>query len=692
MDQPQADGRTLLLTAVERLRHDERAVAWHQARRASAAAPRDGLVRAIAARLLWLLGDDRAALAESRAAVDLGVASAVSPHLIMARDAGWYHETCALLERVLQEAGPGDPMPDGLSFARALEQLVRLYFDHHDHAAAAAALDRYLALAPAAPLLSLHAARVYHQRGDSARTEAVLRSTLASGQDSSTARVVGGTLVELGAIDEAETLYRQLLDAPATAPLAREALARLCLARGDLDGALAEAGHLPAESAVARRVRAAVAVLRGDAAAALPLLDAVLRDDPDDGEAHLWRAEANLRLGRGDESCRDADRSLQRGYSYAACAVRMLAVLPPARPPGSWQSRLRHWRERARALIGARPNGALLHARQELRAELGATCDDADLVLARDSATDLVDLLERSLAALRGSRTPPGTWQRADGRLAVVPPSASPRILSRQALELIRVAPVEESFRELDALAARFPDSSMPVVHRGELQLWLGRYAEARADLEASIAIRRQTRWAWYGLTWLDILAGDPEKALDTCAHGIRVMDNSEGPVAMICRGEAYRLLGRLDEARDQLERSNAQHATRVSGWINLALVHSAAGDGAAQRTVMQRIVRMAPSLVSEAAAELGDEVFERLVLARAWTADGPPDDTIDRVLRHTLTMMRGNRASGLITWFTAAGQLRHVPRHQGGGRFDPAAEAQALERIEQTLTRAVGR
>ena len=147
-------------------------------------------------------------------------------------------------------------------------------------------------------------------------------------------------------------------------------------------------------------------------------------------------------------------------------------------------------------------------------------------------------------------------------------------------------------------------------------------------------------------------------------------MDNSEGPVAMIVRGEAYRLLGRLAEAREQLDRSNAQHATRVSGWINLALVHAAGGDGAAQRQVVARIARMAPSLLSEAAAQLGEAVFERVILARPWLVAGPPDEALDQVLRETLVMMRGNRASGLITYFTADGQLRHVPRHLGTQRF----------------------
>ena len=659
-----------LRAAAQLTRDGERVAAWQLAQRAAAAAPGDAAVQLLATRLLWVLGDDRGALDASRAALELDRGAAATLRFNQTRDAGWYHEAAAVLERVLAETPPGGASRRGeLTFEAALEQLVRLHYDHHHHAAAAAVLDRHLQRAAARPALHLQAARVYHRSGDPAHAAQAIAAALAELSPAETP-AAAATLLELGEFDRAEALYRGLLDEPGAAGLAREALARFCLWRDDLDGALAHAACLADGDAVARRIRAAVQLRRGDPAGALAPLDALVRDSPHDGEAHLWRAEANLRLGRRDETCRAADRSLQHGYSYAACAVRMLATVPPAVPAASLRGRWHRWRDRLRARLGARTDGALLHARQELRAELGATCPDADAVLAGESATALADLLERSLATLRGNRTPPGSWARADGSLALVPPSSSPRILSRLALELLRVAPVEESVRALDRLAARFPDSSMPVVHRGELRLWLGDYPTARADLEAAIAIRRQTRWAWYGLAWLDVLEGDPQRGLDTCAHGIAVMDNSEGPVAMIVRGEAYRLLGRLDEAREQLERSNAQHATRVSGWINLALVHGAGGDGAAQRQVVARIARMAPSLLSEAAAQLGAAVFERVILARPWLAAGPPDEALDQVLRQTLVMMRGNRASGLITYFTADGQLRHVPRYLGTPRF----------------------
>jgi tetratricopeptide (TPR) repeat protein len=680
--------RASLLAAAGDLARGDRVAAWQTVRSAAAAAPEDGPVQLLASQLSWLLGDDRTALVQSRTAMALGVAGATTLHVNQARDAGWYHEVGAVLERVTDETAGGPAPAGGPTFAQALEQLVRLYVDHHHHSAAAAALDHHSPRAKVGPLLLLQTARVYANQGNDAAARAAIDTALAESTSGPDMLDVAGMLLELGAFAEAEATYRSLLHDSSAMPSALESLARLCLWRDDLDGALAHGAALPVDAPAARRTRAAVRLRCGDASGALPLLDAALADDPRDGEAHLWRAEANLRLGRRDEGCRDADRSLQSGYSFAAVAIRLLAAMPAPRSglAAAWQ--------RGCAWLNARlgrTTGALRAANDELRGELETLCPDAVEVLGGRSEEALADLLERALHRLAGNRCSPGTWLRDDGRLALVPPTASPRILSRQALELIRVAGVEESFRRLDGLAARFPDSSMPVVHRGELRLWLGDWAEARADLEAAIAIRPQTRWAWYGLTWLDILAGDPERALDTCARGIRVMNRTEGPVALICRGEAYRVLGRLAEAREQLERSNALQPTRVSGWINLALVHAATGDGVAQREAARHVAGVAPSLLSEAAAQLGEESFARVILARPWTTTGSPDEALDRVFRHTLVIMRGNRASGLITYFTADGQLRHVPRHLGVARLDEVADAQAVERIRRALERGLG-
>jgi tetratricopeptide (TPR) repeat protein len=172
-------------------------------------------------------------------------------------------------------------------------------------------------------------------------------------------------------------------------------------------------------------------------------------------------------------------------------------------------------------------------------------------------------------------------------------------------------------------------------------------------------------------------------------------MDNTEGPVAFLYRGEAYRCLGRLDEARDQLLRACELHPTRLSAWINLALVHGAAADHLQQRRVFARIARTAPALLSEAAQEIGADTFDAIVLAGPVGASDttePVDGAhLDRVLRHCLEMMRGNRSSSCVTYFTADGALHYVPqRHDAAPVVDAGAEAREIAEIRDLVVRAL--
>ncbi|MEO6029423.1 MAG: hypothetical protein ABIR79_21365, partial [Candidatus Binatia bacterium] len=101
--------------------------------------------------------------------------------------------------------------------------------------------------------------------------------------------------------------------------------------------------------------------------------------------------------------------------------------------------------------------------------------------------------------------------------------------------------------------------------------------------------------------------------------------------------------------------------------------------------TVFDRLTRLAPALVSRAALELGDDVFTSVVLA------APARDPVmlQRVLAHVLVMMRGNRASSLITYFTDDGRLHHVPMH-GGQPAPSAATEHALDRVRGVVRRAL--
>lgn len=637
--------RALLLRAVTRAAEGEKVAAWRDGRRALDAAPDDGLVLNVGARLLALLHDHRGALDAAAAALARGLPAAVMLRCGLAREVGWYVEARAVLVRALSDAPAGDRQRD-----RLLEQLLALDVDCQHDEAAAAFLASQLERTRGSVSIHLQAARIQARRGDRAAACTAVRRALAVEPPTTTTRLdAAALLLDAGDFAAARGLYEALRADGSAATTAGEALARLQLWQGDVNGALAIAA--PLGGPIGQRVAAAAAMLRGDHAAALPLLEAAIAADPRDGEARLWRAEAHLRAGDAAAAIADADRSQQLGHSFAARAVRLLAAL--------------------------RPGGSVDDATwQELEAEIVATCPDAPPILAANTSDGLAGLLRRALVALRGNRTPLATMVGDDGQLVRLPPSTSVRLASRRAMELIKIAPAAEALAQLDALVAAHPQSSMPLVHRGELYLWLGDYARARADLDGSIAVHRQTRWAWYGLACIDLVAGEPERALETCAEGIRVMHNTEGPVAFSYRGEAYRLLGRLDEARQQLERACAMHRSRLSSWVNLALVHGAAGDRTAQAETVAHLWRVAPSLLAEAAASLGEEAFVAFVL------EGRLDD-VDRLLAQSLAMMRGNRSSSVVTYFAADGSLRHVPSSS------PIDTARALARLREVLTRA---
>jgi tetratricopeptide (TPR) repeat protein len=688
-----------LRRAVARVSHGERAEAWADVRRAIAAAPQAGGIRLLSSRLLRLLGDYRGALDAARVAAALGTPSAAMQAFECARELGAHHQARDILEALLLQPAAATPATgDAQSvFEQAVHSLLRLYVDSGYDEAAAATLERYLPRVHHSTNISLLAVRVYVRREESGKALAIIRDMLADSALSPSVKLeVASHLLELGAFEAARAVYEALLERDRTALPPLEALGRLCLWIGDLPGALAYAVRIRAidpNAATAQRIEAAVKILLGRPTDALPILDALISATPRDGEAYLWRAEAHLRMGRRAEAQADADRSMYHGYTFAALAIHLLGQLVP----------------------GPAPRPIWLH----LLPELEQLCEDARTVLADHACDDegrrvraarsasqadqrgpalvlakgLIALLERSLLAMRGNRTPLATWVRGDGALVRLRHPKSPRDAARDAMQLIKLASPEETLHALDGVAARFPESSMPWVYRGELQLWLGNYAAARSDLERAIAIHRQTRWAWYGLACLELVAGDPERALATCAEGIKVMDDTEGPVAFLCRGEAYRALGQLDDARAQLERSCELNPTRLSAWVNLALVHSLTGDRAAQRDIVRRLTEAAPALVSEAALELGDDVFRAMVLearlGAGASAAGPPDAMVDRLLQHMLAMMRGNRSSSCITYFTADGQMRHVPQRTGRSGGDADAERRTLTAVQAVLARS---
>lgn len=620
---------------------------------ALALAPADGVVQLAAAHLLHVTRDYQrglAALAAARRLLPAAAPRVLRRAAACAEALGWEREVAAavLAGRALT---PRDPAWDALELA--------MHRRGGDDVRALAAADRAAARAPRWVALQLERAGILARLGrDHDARAAVLEAMSLRTADARPPRCEAArVLTRAGDFQAAAAHWHAAHALDPSACDAPAALADLALRTGDLAAARAWTARIttsaPDGAAAAAFLHGLMAMSEGTCPEALAHFDAALAAGERAGPL-LGRAEALLRLGRAAEAhaavtraCAAADELLP-----AAWLLRLLLV---ARADPERRPRPQHTEEIADLL-----------REQGLAAALSQT-----------TLGTIAAAVETALARMPGDRSFAPCWR--DG--AVLRPLATytgPRHAARAALLRIRSAPEADALAGFDPVLARFPASSLPLCHRGELRLWLGDVAGARADLEAALAIAPHTRWAYIGLTMAAILDGDDERALAEDARGTAVMA-SEGPAAHVHRGEALRRLGRTTAAIAALQRAVDLHPGRVAARLDLGLAFGTAGDLAGQHAAFTRVRDRCPGLVSDAAAELG---------VIAWPdPDQPvPPDTERRLLAHALTMLRGNRSSSCVTYFTAAGQLRiaqdGAPPDRGPNAADAADLARALALI----------
>ncbi|MCA9716227.1 MAG: hypothetical protein KC468_16215, partial [Myxococcales bacterium] len=319
---------------------------------------------------------------------------------------------------------------------------------------------------------------------------------------------------------------------------------------------------------------------------------------------------------------------------------------------------------------------------EEIRDVLLELFPDAAEVVDAGAPGPLRALLEDALRRLGGNRATAATTVDARGVLHRLRTRTGARYSSRMALKTLVSLGPGGALRRLDAACERYPRSALAVCHRGELHLWMGDLERARADFERSIAMVRGTRFAYIGLTGVDILEGAPARALETSARGVAVMRGTEGPAVYVYRGEALRLLGRREEARRDLVRAIQHHPTRIGAWINLGLLAADEGDAEALRRVFAQLSARAHGLLSDAARERDVTI---------WPGDhvpGPDGDALRGVLARALEMMRGNRSSSTHTYFTRGGALRFT---DSSPPCDAEVLARDLAQARAILLRSIG-
>lgn len=657
---PRLGARGTLLRAVALARHGRLA----QARAAAEAALKDrsddAAVALAAAAVLRATHDYQRcldALAAAARAAPAATRAAATRAVGYASALGWEREVAAAIATG-RAADPTDPTWDAFE--------AQLHLRSGDLELAIAAARRGLRRAPESAKLRMELAaalaRAGHDHDCALEVAAAVR--LAPADDAAFYhRAASFALLETGdlagAARHGEAALRLRPDDPALALV----LADMSLWTGDRAGALARAEAVPGPRgrAGACRIRGQLLLADGDVDAALRELElACAVPDP---AAELSRAEALIRLGAWEPAHAALTRAtaIGDGYLFAAWMLRFLAAAGE-RPAPDAPVNPRQIEEFAEALAEVSPHGPA--------------------ALAADRQGPLVDATRDALARMGCNRSAFATYH--DGHvLRRLSTRTGVRHASRQALQTIRSADPARALALLDAACARWPRSSLPLAHRGELRMWLGDDAGARADLEAALAINPRTRWAYVGLTLLAQRTGDPAGALAVSAAGIAQMRGTVGPAVYAHRAGARAATGDLAGALADLEHAVVSHPARIGAWVELGLTYAAAGDQPGLARAFDHLRAHAPGLVSDAAAAAQRPAWGDMSFT-------PCSEDQATILAEALAMLRGNRSSTCVTYVTPAGQLRTVPH--GPAAAHPRTRIDAdLAGIRTMLLRSLG-
>ena len=255
---------------------------------------------------------------------------------------------------------------------------------------------------------------------------------------------------------------------------------------------------------------------------------------------------------------------------------------------------------------------------------------------------DVASGAEEALRLFSGNRSALASYVDDSGRLRrfFAAPSLRHRLAKFQGL-LGRFT-FEDVMQRFDELLREVGDDPLVFTYRGELKLWWGRYAEAQADCARACELDPRTRWAWLGLAACALFRGGVSEALERLERFSR--EFTPGPNALVYWGEAYYRTGALQAAERALQEAVATHPDRVGAWVVLAAVAAQRGDRELTKQALQALEQRAAPFVGALRAEHDFGSGEDLSQAHA-------------SMEHALVMLRGNRSSGFVTYFTRDGR-----------------------------------
>jgi tetratricopeptide (TPR) repeat protein len=650
--------RARMLRAIEFAQRGLWASARRDARDATELAPKDAFVQVLSGVVRYVTRDYQESLEAFDAGSRNGAPGAVRFKFERASRLSWYREAAESIAQGVALGGPERARwhAEGL----ALYARWRVYERALEHGLEAAELR------PDVPTIPMELGNVHAELGDTEGVRRSVRAAIELKPNLLPYRMESARLLTMvGCFDEARAQLEAALELDPRWPAAHEALGSLALWAGSDDEAVYR-GRMAVECepafAPGSRLLGACAFAKGDLAEARRRFDRAIELDAQDSEAHAFRAELALRAGKLEEAHQETSLAIAsaRGYLFAGQLLRLATNLRELPDLSLRADRVAH-----------------------LRAGTERLCPELAPRLKGDQPAVWREAVDASLERMRANRSTIPTFLQG-GRLELLRTGVDPRFDSRRALQTIRVGDPGATLAELEKVCERHSSSSLPPAHTGELLIWLGDLPGGRAALERALEITVGTRWAYIGLTTIEVLEGRPEQALRVCQRGVEAMHDTEGPAVHVARGEALRVLGRFDEARRDLERACALHPSRVSAWLNLGLLHAALQDSAGAEQIIERLKLQAPGLISDAAREEGISLFEDspVTLDRA---------TLERLLARMLSMCRANRSSTCVTYFTAAGQLRSVHNYPHTGTAPHARDEEELAHARTMLERALG-
>ncbi len=619
---------------------------------ARSAGPLPPVLRMFAARLFISLGRVAEALEQTNALRMIqgeGRIAALAVSAEVYERLGWFHEARAMLE-------------DALAEKASASQEVRLAFLLRKRDSPERALEhlkRALALEPRAANIAIEAAGLAVELGRDGAAQTLVESAIATrGNDPLYLLESAHVCLTAGALDRARALFEEAQKLEPEGWRARLGLGRIALYQGRIDAAIEHAKSvLPHEPGAAHSLLACAELARKDFDKALASAEEALLRDERASEALLVRAEVALRKGRARDAFADILRALgaTRGYCFAGHMLHHLAEIATT---CAWS--------------GSE------HGIEEILAPLLSMFPDAMPIIESPDAEKMRALLEQAIEALSGNRSPYATMRFQGTNARKIPHQSGPRFESRRVLQSIAVEPPAQVLLRFGEVIERYPRSPTPLCHRGELLMWFGRYDDAFSDFESALAIT-VARWGYIGRGAAELCLGDPERALATFEEGVEKLHGTTGPSLFIYRGEAYLRTGRLDDALRDLRHSTESTPRRISAWLLLALTLMQKGDCQGADAALAEFSRRSMGLLYDARNETG---IESLSFAQH------PEPT-RALLEHILVMMRGNRSSTCITYFTAEGQLRGVPNRAPD---HDARHRRELESLAQTALRFRGR